>query len=202
MTTTEQMQNPIAKSKIYTRRGDSGKTSLFDGSRVDKFNIRCELLGEIDELNSAIGASRDLHLIKYEKARVLVEEIQSSLFDLGAHIAAPTVEDGGKSKSKVTEFTAQLVPRVESLIDELEEKTGALVRFILPRGDFNLVRAICRRVERTLVKASTRFYISPDALSYVNRLSDFFFALARYINHLQNRREVEYICRSRSNSVL
>jgi cob(I)alamin adenosyltransferase len=162
-------------SKIYTRTGDGGETGLGDGSRVRKDSPRVVALGEIDELNSAIGVLLAEPIP--EKIRVVLENIQHDLFDLGGDISIPgraTMSDGQ-------------VLRLETLLDEFNSVLPPLKEFILPGGTraaglAHMARAMCRRAERSLVALSQAEKVADPARIYLNRLSDLLFVLARVLN--------------------
>lgn len=162
-------------SKIYTRTGDQGSTGLGDGSRVDKDDPRVEAYGEVDELNSVIG----LLLVQTLTApvRELLTGIQHELFDLGGELSIPGHQV----------ITADAVARLEGRLDALNADLDPLKEFILPGGCAaaaycHLARTVCRRAERRLVALKHQSYVNPQALQYLNRLSDLLFVLARHIN--------------------
>ena len=173
----------VKLNKIYTRTGDGGETGLVDGSRVAKSNPRMAAIGDVDEANSAIGVA--LLAITDEGHRAILARIQNELFDLGADLATPG-EDFTPAEMTLRIVPAQ-VERLEREIDALNEVMPPLRSFILPGGQpaaahVHLARAITRRAERALVAAAQEVAINPLALSYVNRLSDLLFVLARAIN--------------------
>lgn len=176
---------------IYTKKGDQGKTSLFDGTRVDKTNARINCLGTIDELNSTIGLltsliEHDQELMNNDLAvnnTTLLKDIQSNLFSIGASIANPAIE---VSESDYLDFTS----KVESLIDQMTTILPELKNFILPGGSIaasqaQVTRSVARRAERTYfgLEEYPDITISPAIASLLNRLSDYFFTLARYLNN-------------------
>ena len=162
-------------SKIYTRTGDQGKTGLADGSRVDKFHSRIESLGNIDELNSVIGIVLTEKIPDDKKA--ILEKVQHDLFDIGGELSIPNhiaIDD------KKIDF-------LERSLDEMNNELEPLKEFILPGGSkissyCHLARTVCRRVERNLFLLNDKEEVNKNALKYINRLSDFLFVLARYIN--------------------
>ncbi|MCB9835017.1 cob(I)yrinic acid a,c-diamide adenosyltransferase [Candidatus Nomurabacteria bacterium] len=175
---------------IYTKKGDQGKTSLFDGTRVDKTNARINCLGTIDELNSTIGLLATL--ITYDQElkindivvanTTLLKDIQSKLFSIGASIANPAIE---VFESDYLDFTS----KVEDLIDQMTTILPKLKNFILPGGNMTaaqaqVTRSVTRRAERTYfgLEEYPDITISPAIASLLNRLSDYFFTLARYLN--------------------
>lgn len=173
-------------NKIYTRTGDDGTTGLVDGSRVAKNAPRMAAIGDIDELNSAIGVA----VCELDDA-VLVQRlrmIQNDLFDLGADLATPAGEDEDFTPSEMMlRITLSQVARLEQEIDTANADIDPLNSFILPGGSksaaaVHLARAIARRAERSAVTAAQEVAINPQALAYVNRLSDYLFVLARALN--------------------
>ena len=170
-------------SKITTRTGDGGETGLGDGSRVRKDNPRVVALGEIDELNSAIGVLAAESLP--QRIRELLEGIQHDLFDLGGDVSIP-----GR-----TTVTAGQVGRLETLLEELNAGLPPLKEFILPGGTraaglAHLARAVCRRAERSLVALSSSEKVADDGRIYLNRLSDLLFVLGRVINRESGRSDL------------
>src|SRR5947208_14928095 len=170
-------------SKIYTRTGDSGETGLGDGSRTRKDSPRVVALGEIDELNSAIGVL--LAEPVPEKIRAILESIQHDLFDLGGDVSIP-----GRAT-----MTEDQVKRLEVVLDELNSALPRLKEFILPGGTraaslAHLARAVCRRAERSIVTLSSSEKVADPARIYLNRLCDLLFALPRVINRRRSRRDV------------
>ncbi len=162
-------------SKITTRTGDGGETGLGDGSRVRKDSPRVAALGEIDELNSAIGVLLAEPLP--EKIRANLQSIQHDLFDLGGDVAIP-----GRGT-----MTGAQVERVETLLEELNAELPRLKEFILPGGTraaslAHLARTVCRRAERSLVALSSSEKVADSGRIYLNRLSDLLFVLGRVLN--------------------
>ena len=162
-------------SKIYTRTGDSGETGLGDGSRVPKDGLRVHALGEIDELNSALGLLLAEELPAGIRAALI--DIQHDLFDLGGEVCIPGHASMGEAQ----------VARLETLLDEHNAHLAPLKEFILPGGTraaslAHLARAICRRAERALVSLSRAEAVQAPALKYLNRLSDLLFVLGRVLN--------------------
>lgn len=164
------------KSKIYTRTGDSGETSLFGGNRVTKNHPRIQAIGYIDELNASIGLA--LVFSKNPKITSKGEIIQTSLFEIGANLA------GNKQH-----IDPERVAFLENLIDELDNQLTPLRNFILPGGKqaaafWHYTRTICRRVERSIVTLDKKESVDPVILKYINRLADLFFVFARTENDL------------------
>jgi len=166
--------------KIYTRTGDSGETSLFDGTRVSKADARVDTYGDVDELQAWLGFARAAGAP--ERLAVMLEQIQRDLFALGAQLADPQHRIAGRvTKASLSD---EDVARLEQWIDALEETVPPLRHFILaggaaPGASLHLARAVCRRAERKMVA------LGADALlvTYVNRLSDLLFVMARAANH-------------------
>ncbi len=172
----------VKLNKIYTRTGDAGTTGLVDGSRVTKTDPRIAAIGDVDEANSAIGVAMvtlDQHVV-----RAVLAHIQNDLFDLGADLATPGAIDGA------LRITAPQVVRIEEEIDRLNLDLEALTSFILPGGDpaaaaLHLARAITRRAERSVTALADGAEVNPNALAYINRLSDYLFVAARWLNRAQ-----------------
>jgi cob(I)alamin adenosyltransferase len=174
----------VKLNKIYTRTGDDGTSGLVDGSRVPKDCARMAAIGDIDELNSALGVAV-VALGDSEFTADLIR-VQNDLFDLGADIATPG--DDFTPSEMVLRIVPSQVDWIEQRIDAVNEALPPLRSFILPGGSpgaaaVHLARSIARRAERTLVAASHEGSINPAARMYINRLSDFLFVLARRINN-------------------
>jgi cob(I)alamin adenosyltransferase len=172
----------VTLSRIYTKTGDSGETGLGDGSRISKASLRVTAIGAVDEANSAIGIAR---LNAEDERDAMLARIQNDLFDLGADLSAP--EDGRKAEGRLRISGAQ-VERLEREIDAMNERLAPLTSFVLPGGTalaahLHLARAIARRAERAIVELSARERINPEALRYINRLSDHLFVMARAANN-------------------
>jgi cob(I)alamin adenosyltransferase len=172
---------PVRLTRIYTRAGDAGETSLGDGSRVSKADLRIEAYGTVDELNSFLGLALAGDLPA--EFRQWLEQAQNDLFDLGADLAVP-LEDEKRERLRVTQ--AQ-VERLEELCDLVNARLEPLKSFVLPGGSeaaarLHVARAVCRRAERLAVALAEGQSVSPTALAYLNRLSDLLFILARAAN--------------------
>lgn len=169
---------------IYTRTGDKGTTSLFGGKRVLKCHDLVDVYGSIDELNSWIGlVSSQLDIID---VRDFLTAIQSDLFTIGGHMAG--------WKTDLTSIESRVV-QMEKTIDDMEKTLPELKNFILPGGSslgatVHLARSVCRRVERQAVALDQKESVSAEIIKYLNRLSDFLFMLARFINKQQGAVEV------------
>ncbi|HEX6491325.1 MAG TPA: cob(I)yrinic acid a,c-diamide adenosyltransferase [Gaiellaceae bacterium] len=179
---TRKREEPVRLTRIYTRGGDAGETSLGDGSRVAKTEPLIEASGAVDELNSALGvvlAATDLPA----PLRPHLERLQNELFDLGADLSVP-MSDERKERLRIGE---QAIGRLERLCDEFNRELPELRSFVLPGGTeaaarLHLARAICRRAERRALAAASEGGVNPLALTYLNRLSDLLFILARRAN--------------------
>ena len=177
--------------KIYTRTGDAGETSLFDGTRVSKGDPRVDAYGEVDELNACLGLAR-ASCADPEIDTVLVR-IQRDLFALGAGLADPAGKIAARVEKAVV--TDADVERIEQLIDRLDPELPPLRRFILAGGApagaiLHVARAVCRRAERRIVAIAPP--VQPVLLRYINRLSDLLFVLARVVNGRAGIPEIEW----------
>jgi cob(I)alamin adenosyltransferase len=177
--------------KVYTKKGDKGKTQLLGGSIVDKDNVKLECYGTIDELNSFIGNIYDQDLKKLHKEILL--NIQNQLFNLGSVISF----DGKKDKIKLPNITAKNIEMLEKAIDKMEESLPMLKNFILPSGHptsskCHIARTVCRRAERNLVTLSKTSEVDNLHLQYLNRLSDYLFVLSRAVLEENNAEEIEW----------
>ncbi len=177
----------VTLNKIYTRTGDKGTTALATGERVPKHALRIESYGTVDETNAMVGLAR-LHTKADAKLDAMLARIQNDLFDLGADLATPgkTTADLGYEPLRIVAAQAD---RLESEIDELNADLAPLRSFVLPGGtaaaaSLHLSRTVSRRAERlmTALNESDEAGVSEAALKYINRLSDFFFVAARYVN--------------------
>ena len=170
----------IKLDKIYTKGGDTGETSLADGTRIEKHAPRIHAQGEIDELNAAIGIAR---LSAQPDEEKILANVQNDLFDLGADLARPGFE-GNDGHLRIQ---GHQVKRLENHIDVFNEKLEPLKSFILRGGtrfaaSLHLACTICRRAERSITALSKKELVNPQILMYVNRLSDLFFVMARSAN--------------------
>lgn len=171
----------VTLTRIYTRGGDAGETSLGDGSRVPKFQLRVAAYGTTDEANSVVGLAR-LHTTG--EADAMLARIQNDLFDLGADLCTP--EEGRKAAGALRIVDAQ-VDRLEREIDAINADLAPLTSFVLPGGSaasahLHLARTVSRRAERLMCELATLEPVNPAAIRYINRLSDHFFVLARRLN--------------------
>jgi len=171
----------VRLTRIYTRGGDTGETSLGDGSRVSKTELRVECYGTVDEANAAVGLAR-LHAEGDVDAALA--RIQNDLFDLGADLSTP---ETGKRAAGALRILASQVERLEREIDALNADLKPLDSFVLPGGTacaahLHLARTLVRRAERLAAALAAREKINPEALKYLNRLSDHLFVLSRHVN--------------------
>ena len=168
-------------TQIYTKTGDEGKTGLGDGTRVEKFSARIERLGCVDELNSIIG----LILTENVPQTHILKKIQHDLFDIGGELSIPNYK----------KIDMRKVSFLEQELDQMNASLPPLKDFILPGGSkpaayTHLARTVCRRVERNLFLLNDKEEVNKNALKYINRLSDFLFVLARYINKENNNDDI------------
>jgi cob(I)alamin adenosyltransferase len=172
----------VRLTRIYTRGGDKGETSLGSGARVRKHDLRVAAYGTVDEANAAIGLAR-LHA--EGEADAMLARIQNDLFDLGADLCTPADESGGPAGA--LRIVQAQVDRLEREIDQLNAGLAPLDSFVLPGGRpaaayLHLARTIVRRAERSMTELSAGQPVNPLAVKYVNRLSDHLFVLARFVN--------------------
>ncbi|MCX7284830.1 MAG: cob(I)yrinic acid a,c-diamide adenosyltransferase [Novosphingobium sp.] len=172
----------VKLNKIYTRTGDDGTSGLVDGSRRAKYDPRMQAIGDVDEANSVLGLAA---LVTDGPTTATLQRIQNDLFDLGADLATPG-EDFAPSEM-VLRVVARQVEWLEEAIDALNETLPPLTSFILPGGSeaaarIHVARATVRRAERSAVALAAAEPVNPQALAYLNRLSDYLFVLARAIN--------------------
>jgi cob(I)alamin adenosyltransferase len=175
----------VKLTKIYTRGGDGGETSLGDGARRPKDDLRVAAYGTVDEANAAISIAR-LHASGADDE--MLARIQDDMFDLGADLCVPEAgrkgEDAGFDALRIT---ANQVKRLEDEIDAMNAKLAPLESFVLPGGSataahLHLARTITRRAERLIVRLSRAEAVNPEAIKYINRLSDHLFVMARHAN--------------------
>lgn len=168
--------------KIYTKTGDDGTTSLFDGTRVPKNDLRIDAYGDVDELNSCLGVLR-AKTGSFQDVQGLITTIQADLFALGAKLANPTQR---KQKQKAN-FSADKITYLEQAIDKCESEIDPITEFMLPGGSeasafCDLARTVCRRAERKMITLNHQESVDPSLLIYMNRLSDLLFMMARTLN--------------------
>ena len=173
----------VRLTRIYTRGGDTGETSLGDGSRVPKHALRVAAYGTVDEANAAIGVAR-LHIEAEAEADAMLGPIQNDLFDLGADLCTP---EAGRRSGGALRISAAQVERLEHEIDIMNASLRPLDSFILPGGSaaaayLHLARTTTRRAERLVSELAQKEPVNPEALKYLNRLSDHLFVLGRRLN--------------------
>jgi cob(I)alamin adenosyltransferase len=172
----------VRLTRIYTRGGDKGQTSLGDGSRVDKHALRVEAYGTVDEANAVIGLAR-LHAECDGDS--MLTRIQNDLFDLGADLCTPAIPD--EIPGKALRVVAAQVTRLEAEIDSMNAELAPLTSFVLPGGSaasahLHHGRTVVRRAERLITALAANEAVNPQAIAYVNRLSDHLFVMARWLN--------------------
>lgn len=177
---------PVRLTRIYTRGGDTGETSLGDGSRVSKLDPRIAAYGTVDELNSALGVALACDLP--DAIRPVLVRVQNELFDLGADLSVPLRVEG---RLRVEQ---ELVDRLEDDCDRFNARLPELKSFVLPGGSIaaatlHVARTVCRRAERDVIQAAQTVELGPLAAVYLNRLSDLLFILARTANALAGHGE-------------
>ncbi len=184
--------------KIYTGTGDKGKTSLFSGERVAKSSPRIEAYGDLDELNSVMGAVAAAMGGEHQTLKDELQGIQSLLLSAGAWLATTP---GSNATRFLTPFTDEPAKRLESAMDRMNESLPELKVFILPGGHLSaalahMARCVCRRTERRVIalveddRADEPVVTMQCILVFLNRLSDYLFVLARYCNHIYNREDM------------
>jgi cob(I)alamin adenosyltransferase len=189
--------------KIYTKTGDQGETSLFGGERVKKSHPRVQAYGTLDEANSTIGVAISFIMDAPDAdasgtRQQLVEQltrVQSELFQVGGELASPT------PPAYLVLINETEIQRLESEIDQMEKSLAPLVNFILPGGKpggaaLHLARTISRRAERECVELASTEAIRPEVIRYLNRLSDYLFVAARFMNFIQKTSEQPWRSRS------
>ncbi len=176
----------VKLTKIYTRGGDKGETSLGDGSRVRKHDLRVATYGTVDEANAAIGVAR-LHTKDPADSRrdAMLSRIQNDLFDLGADLCTPSREN--EAPGRALRIVQAQVDRLEREIDEMNGELAPLTSFVLPGGApaaafLHIARTVIRRAERDITALMEHETVNPLALTYANRLSDHLFVLSRHVN--------------------
>ncbi len=185
--------------KIYTKTGDKGQTSLYGGTRVLKNDLRIETYGTIDELNANIGLLRDQK--NDSSTTEILLKIQNKLFTIGAMLATPPEKErlkNGKERLIITKISEADVQYLEQEIDTIEKKLPAMTHFILPGGHqivsfCHITRCVCRRAERLTVNLNQKEPINEIIISYLNRLSDYLFVLARKLTIDNKAKEIPWL---------
>ena len=176
--------------KIYTKTGDRGDTRLFNGTTVRKHDDRVEAYGDVDELNSFVGAAASF--LNDSELAAMLAEIQKDLFSVGAQLADPGFKTQSRTKFQIPR---ERITAIESAIDNFETQLPPLRQFILAGGGhggalLHVARTVCRRAERRVVSLSEKVEVNPDVIEYLNRLSDFLFVIARLVNHREGKQEI------------
>lgn len=188
----------MKKSKVYTKTGDKGETGLVSGNRTLKSDVRIDLYGELDELNSRIGlvCSEMSSDLEFQQIVNFLHHIQSAIFDLGSNLAC---EMENREKYQLPQISEQLVSDLELEIDKLDAELLPLKNFILPGGSvvsslIHMCRTNTRSVERKIIhfQSTSQEELPQNSLIFLNRLSDYFFVLARYSNKLKGVSEIEW----------
>lgn len=187
--------------KVYTKTGDKGTTSLFGGARVPKHHLRIESYGTIDELNSYIGLIRDQDINPFYKT--ILMEIQDRLFTVGAIMATPPEKEvlkNGQQRLNINRISEKDVNLLEVQIDAMDAELPPMTHFVLPGGHSivsycHITRCVCRRAERLATHLNEEEPIDEAVLTYLNRLSDYLFVLARKLSHDLKAEEIKWIPR-------
>ncbi len=188
----------MKKSKLYTKTGDKGETGLVSGNRTLKSDNRIDLYGELDELNSRIGLScSQLSLdLEFQQTVNFLHHVQSAIFDLGSNLAC---EVENRAKFNLPQISDQFIGDIELEIDRLDGELPPLKNFILPGGtvvssSIHLCRTNTRTVERKLIDyfQTTKEELPANSIIFLNRLSDYLFVLARYVNKVKSVEEIEW----------
>ena len=178
-------------SKIYTKTGDQGMTSLLGGTRVPKHHVRIEAYGTIDELNSHVGLVRDV--VDDNATHELLATVQDRLFTIGSQLAA----DPAKNKMALPSISEEDVMRLEKAIDDITAKVPEMKSFILPGGHVyvsycHIARCVCRRAERAVLRLAEQENTDTIHVKYLNRLSDYLFMLSRWLTMKMQAKEVPW----------
>ncbi len=166
--------------KVYTKKGDKGKTGLIGGTRVPKYNLRIDSYGTVDELNSYLGLLRDRAINEQFKNEIIY--IQDRLFTIGSWLAS----DPEKGKMKLPEIVEEDITRLEDGIDKMETKLEPMRFFVLPGGHetvsfCHIARCVCRRAERIVTELNDESELNPLIMAFLNRLSDYLFVYGRFV---------------------
>ena len=182
----------MAKSQVYTKTGDKGKTSLIGGTRVEKHHYRLEAYGTVDELNAHIGMIRSWPNESFINENII--RIQNQLFKIGAYLATDDTMSDLRSRLNCDESEIEVL---EKEMDKMEESLPPLKNFILPGGHpaptyAHIARTICRRAERRVNEMAKKTEVATWVIRYLNRLSDYFFVLARYLSNFHKNNEIPW----------
>lgn len=178
--------------KVYTRGGDKGETSLIGGTRVSKGSLRIESYGTVDELNSFIGLIRDHEIEEHDKKMLM--EIQDMLFTIESILAKDPEKD---APAKLPEISEEDIVKLEKEIDDMNDFVEPMTSFILPGGHkavsyCHVARCVCRRAERVIIRLNEETQVDLLSIKYINRLSDYLFALARKVSKYLNATETPW----------
>jgi cob(I)alamin adenosyltransferase len=188
----------MKKSKVYTKTGDKGETGLVSGNRTSKSDIRIDLYGELDELNSRIGVScsKLSQDMEFQQTVNFLHHIQSAIFDLGSNLAC---EVENRAKYNLPQISDEFIGDVELEIDKMDSTLPPIQNFILPGGtvtaaSIHMCRTNARTVERKLIGYfnTTKEELPQNSVIFLNRLSDYFFVLARFVNHAKGVAEINW----------
>jgi cob(I)alamin adenosyltransferase len=175
--------NMVILSKIYTKTGDTGETGLGNGDRVPKYSLRVASYGTVDEVNATVGMAR----LQGGDMNEALARISNDLFDLGADLCTPDMENDATAPYPRLRIITPQTDRLEREIDAMNDRLTPLRSFILPGGSalaahLHLCRTVCRRAERLVVELAAHEPVNPEAIRYLNRLSDWFFVAGRIAN--------------------
>ena len=187
--------------KIYTKTGDKGTTALFGGTRVPKHHMRIDSYGTVDELNSYIGLIRDQDIDQHHQKTLII--IQDRLFTIGSILATDpekAILKSGRARLTIPKISAEDIQLLEDEMDAMNESLPEVTHFVLPGGHqtvsfCHITRTVCRRAERLASALNEAEPFLPEALMYLNRLSDYLFVLARRLSHDLKAEEVKWIPR-------
>ncbi len=190
--------------KIYTKTGDKGTTALFGGTRVPKHHIRIESYGTVDELNSHLGLIRDQNIDQHYKE--ILMGIQDKLFTVGAVLATDpekAILKSGKERLNIPKISEADIQLLEREMDNMNESLPEMTHFVLPGGHqtvsfCHIARCVCRRAERLASALNDLEPFLPEALTYLNRLSDYLFVLARKLSYDLQAEEIKWIPKKES----
>ena len=173
----------VVLSRIYTRTGDKGETALGNGTRVPKHDLRVSAYGTVDETNATVGLAR----LQGGALDEALARISNDLFDLGADLCTPDIDNDATAPYPRLRMIGPQVDRLEREIDAMNDGLAALRSFVLPGGSplaahLHLCRTVCRRAERLVVELAAQDPVNPEAVKYLNRLSDWFFVAGRIAN--------------------